>query len=55
MSGAIAERVRFTSYMIYITLFHIFIYCPLAHMVWSPNGLLHKYGILDFAGEYTTM
>lgn len=50
ISGALAERVRFTSYVIFITLFSIFVYSPLAHMVWHPDGLLHKAGILDFAG-----
>jgi len=50
ISGAIAERVRFTSYIIFIVLFSIFVYCPLAHMTWHPDGLLHKAGILDFAG-----
>jgi|EP00624_Nannochloropsis_granulata_P003128 Amt family ammonium transporter len=50
ISGAIAERVRFTSYIIFIILFSLFIYCPLAHMTWHPDGLLAKAGILDFAG-----
>ena len=50
ISGALAERVRFTSYLIFIVLFSLFVYCPLAHMTWHPDGLLHKAGILDFAG-----
>lgn len=50
ISGAIAERVRFTSYIIFIVLFSLFVYCPLAHMTWHPDGLLAKAGILDFAG-----
>ncbi len=50
ITGAFAERIKFTSYLLFICLFCIFIYCPLAHATWHPNGLLYKYGVLDFAG-----
>jgi Amt family ammonium transporter len=50
ITGSFAERVRFTSYMLFITLFILFIYAPLAHMTWHPNGLLRTMGVLDFAG-----
>jgi Amt family ammonium transporter len=50
ITGSFAERVRFTSYMLFITLFILFIYAPLAHMTWHPNGLLRSMGVLDFAG-----
>jgi Amt family ammonium transporter len=50
ITGSFAERVRFTSYMLFIVLFIIFIYSPLAHMTWHPNGLLRTMGVLDFAG-----
>jgi ammonium transporter, Amt family len=50
VSGALAERVRFSSYMIFISLFTLVIYCPLAHATWHPDGLLHRWGVLDFAG-----
>lgn len=50
ITGAFAERVKFTSYLLFICLFCIFIYCPLAHATWHPNGILFKYGVLDFAG-----
>lgn len=50
ITGAFAERIRFTSYILFICLFCIFIYCPLAHATWHPNGILFKYGVLDFAG-----
>lgn len=50
VTGAFAERIRFTSYILFICLFCIFIYCPLAHATWHPNGILFKYGVLDFAG-----
>jgi ammonium transporter, Amt family len=50
VTGAFAERIKFTSYILFICLFCIFIYCPLAHATWHPNGILFKYGVLDFAG-----
>jgi Amt family ammonium transporter len=50
ITGAFAERIKFTSYLLFICLFCIFIYCPLAHATWHPNGILYKYGVLDFAG-----
>lgn len=50
ITGAFAERIKFTSYLLFIILFCIFIYCPLAHATWHPNGLLAKLGVLDFAG-----
>lgn len=50
VTGALAERVNFNAYMIFVILFEIFIYAPLAHMTWHPEGLLHKMGVLDFAG-----
>ena len=48
--GATAERIRFTSYVLFMVLFSIFIYCPLAHWTWHPDGMLFKMGVLDFAG-----
>ena len=50
ITGAFAERIKFRSYLIFITLFSLFIYCPLAHMTWHPEGLLYRMGVLDFAG-----
>jgi Amt family ammonium transporter len=50
ITGSFAERVRFTSYLLFLCLFSIFIYCPLAHWTWHPQGFLHKMGVLDFAG-----
>ncbi len=50
ITGAFAERIRFTSYLFFICLFTIFIYSPLAHLTWHPDGLLAKAGVLDFAG-----
>lgn len=48
--GAVAERIRFTSYILFIVLFALFVYSPLAHWTWHPQGLLFKMGVLDFAG-----
>ena len=50
ISGSFAERVRFSSYMLFICLFSIFVYAPLAHWTWHPQGFLRQWGVLDFAG-----
>src|SRR5947207_4213716 len=50
ITGSFAERVRFTSYLLFMCLFSIFIYAPLAHWTWAPGGFLHTMGVLDFAG-----
>jgi ammonium transporter, Amt family len=50
ITGAFAERIKFTSYLLFICLFSILIYAPLAHATWHPSGILFKYGVLDFAG-----
>ena len=50
ITGSFAERVRFSSYLLFIVLFSLLIYCPLAHWTWHPDGFLRKWGVLDFAG-----
>lgn len=50
ITGSFAERIRFRSYILIMILFSLFIYCPLAHMTWHPEGLLRNWGVLDFAG-----
>lgn len=50
ITGAFAERIRFTSYILFICLFSICIYAPLAHWTWHSEGFLFKWGVLDFAG-----
>ncbi|MCX6200590.1 MAG: ammonium transporter [Bacteroidetes bacterium] len=50
ITGSFAERVKFNAYLLFICLFSIFIYAPLAHWTWHPEGFLHKWGVLDFAG-----
>jgi Amt family ammonium transporter len=48
--GALAERIKFSSYLIFIILFSLVIYAPIAHWTWHPDGILFKMGVLDFAG-----
>ena len=48
--GAVAERIRFTAYTLFIALFSILVYAPIAHWTWHPEGFLFKLGALDFAG-----
>ena len=48
--GAVAERIRFTSYILFIALFSLLVYAPIAHWTWHPEGFLFKMGALDFAG-----
>jgi len=48
--GAVAERIKFTSYILFIVLFSLLVYAPLAHWSWHPDGFLAKLGVLDFAG-----
>ncbi len=50
ITGSFAERVKFKAYLLFIALFSIFIYCPLAHWTWHPEGFLRQWGVLDFAG-----
>lgn len=50
ISGSFAERIRFRSYILFMLLFTIFIYSPLAHMTWHPEGIFRSWGVLDFAG-----
>ena len=50
ITGTFAERIRFKSYLIFLVLFSLLIYAPLAHWTWHPDGFLFKMGVLDFAG-----
>jgi ammonium transporter, Amt family len=49
ITGAFANRVRFVPYMIFLTLWLLFVYFPMVHMIWG-GGILQKWGVLDFAG-----
>jgi len=48
--GALVERVRFSAMMLFSLLWLTIVYAPLAHMVWASEGLLFKFGAIDFAG-----
>ena len=50
VTGSMAERINFRSYVLFMILFSIFVYAPLAHWTWHPDGFLFKMGVLDFAG-----
>lgn len=49
ITGAFANRVRFPAFVLFLTFWLVFVYFPLVHMIWG-NGLLAKWGVLDFAG-----
>lgn len=49
ITGAFANRVNFSAYLVFLTLWTLFVYCPFVHMVWSPEGILAKWGVVDFA------
>jgi Amt family ammonium transporter len=50
ISGSGVERLKYRSYLIFIILWILLVYCTLAHTVWSSNGLASKFGAFDFAG-----
>ena len=53
ISGALAERVYFRGYILFISLWFLFIYCPLCHWVWAADGWLYNAGargVIDLAG-----
>jgi Amt family ammonium transporter len=50
VSGAVVERMRFRSYLLFVLAWSTFVYAPLAHWVWGDGGWLRTLGALDFAG-----
>jgi ammonium transporter, Amt family len=48
--GAFAERMRFSALLLFMGLWSLFVYAPVAHWVWEPSGWLAAQGVLDFAG-----
>ena len=50
ITGAFAERVKFSAYLMFLILWTTFVYLPLAHWVWGVGGWLRNLGVLDFAG-----
>ncbi|MFN2524833.1 MAG: ammonium transporter, partial [Actinomycetota bacterium] len=50
ITGAFAERMKFSGYVAFTALWLVLIYSPLAHWVWAPGGWIRELGALDFAG-----
>jgi Amt family ammonium transporter len=49
ITGAFANRVRFSAYLIFLTVWLLFVYFPFVHMIWG-GGVFARMGVLDFAG-----
>jgi ammonium transporter, Amt family len=50
IAGAFADRMKFSAMCIFMTLWSLLVYAPIAHWVWSPSGWANQMGVLDFAG-----
>ena len=50
ITGAFAERMKFSSFLVFMVLWVTIVYCPVAHWVWGDGGWLKSLGALDFAG-----
>ena len=50
IAGAVADRMKFSALCIFIALWSLFVYAPIAHWVWAPTGWMFALGVLDFAG-----
>ncbi|HEV2610060.1 MAG TPA: ammonium transporter [Noviherbaspirillum sp.] len=50
ITGAFAERMKFSALLLFISLWSLVVYAPVAHWVWDPSGWLAAMGVLDFAG-----
>ena len=50
ITGAVADRMKFSALLVFIGLWTLLIYSPVAHWVWHPNGWIFSLGALDFAG-----
>ncbi len=50
ITGAFAERFKFSTYLVFVLAWTTFVYAPLAHWVWGVGGWIHNLGALDFAG-----
>jgi len=50
ITGAFANRVTFKAYFLFLTGWLVLVYFPFCHMIWHPEGILAKWGVLDFAG-----
>src|SRR5277367_7164703 len=50
IAGSFADRMKFSSMLVFMAVWSLAVYCPIAHMVWEPSGWLNKAGVLDYAG-----
>jgi Amt family ammonium transporter len=50
IAGAFADRMKFSALLLFMTLWSLFVYAPIAHWVWAPTGWLNGIGVADFAG-----
>ena len=50
ITGAFADRMRFSALLLFMTLWSLLVYAPIAHWVWAPTGWLARLGVADFAG-----
>jgi Amt family ammonium transporter len=50
LTGAIAERMKFSAFVLFIAAWSLLIYYPLVHWIWGVDGWLNKLGVKDFAG-----
>jgi Amt family ammonium transporter len=50
LTGAAADRMRFSSFVTFIAVWSVLVYAPIAHWAWSPSGWMARLGVLDFAG-----
>jgi Amt family ammonium transporter len=50
ITGAVADRMKFSALMVFVGLWTLLVYSPVAHWVWHPNGWIFELGALDFAG-----
>jgi len=50
VAGAFCDRIKFSAMLLFMALWSLVVYAPIAHWVWHPNGFLATAGVLDFAG-----
>ena len=50
ISGAVVQKMKYLWFLAFTAMWHIFVYCPLAHWFFYYNGWMFTYGVLDFAG-----
>jgi Amt family ammonium transporter len=50
IAGAFADRMKFSAMLVFMSVWSLVVYCPIAHWVWEPSGWLAVKGVLDYAG-----